>query len=117
MATRPRARRVWPAQGAVAGETTRSSGLPGIKSPIPIASVGIVRATPIQNRRVISRSSSFSGSSAVIVNGSSAIPQIGHEPGPSRMISGCIGQVHLVDPVGIWDTGFGIRLVRGGVGC
>src|SRR4029434_6356800 len=34
-------------------------------------------------------------------NGSSAMPQIGQDPGPSRMISGCIGQVHLVAPVGI----------------
>jgi hypothetical protein len=88
-------------QVAVAGESTRSRGLPGIRSAIPIASVGIVSATPIQKRRVISRSSSFSGSSAVIVNGSSAMPQIGHDPGASRTISGCIGQVHLVDAVGI----------------
>ena len=38
---------------AAAGESTRSIGLPGIKSAIPIASVGIVRATPIQKRRVM----------------------------------------------------------------
>ena len=28
------------------------------------------------------------------MTGSSAIPQIGHAPGPGCRISGCIGQVH-----------------------
>ena len=31
--------------------------------------------------------------SAVTVTGSSAMPQIGQEPGPTCRISGCIGQV------------------------
>src|SRR5664280_3213950 len=33
-------------------------------------------------------------SSSEIVRGSSAIPQIGHEPGEGRTISGCIGHVY-----------------------
>ena len=32
------------------------------------------------------------------IRGSSAMPQIGHEPGSSRTISGCIGQVHSALP-------------------
>ncbi|EKD61622.1 MAG: hypothetical protein ACD_54C00164G0003 [uncultured bacterium] len=43
-------------------------------------------------RRVKSVSSWLGSSEGSI--GSSAIPQIGHEPGASRMISGCIGQVY-----------------------
>jgi hypothetical protein len=34
------------------------------------------------------------GSSAVISTGSSAMPQIGHDPGPICRTSGCIGQVY-----------------------
>ena len=55
------------------------------------------RATPTQNRRVMSASSGLGPVSAVTVTGSSAIPQIGQEPGPGRRISGCIGQVHSTD--------------------
>ena len=44
----------------------------------------------------MSRSSGFSSSAAVTVIGSSAMPQIGQEPGRSRTISGCMGQVHWV---------------------
>ena len=33
---------------------------------------------------------------AVTVRGSSAMPQIGHEPGPGRTICGCMGQVYSV---------------------
>ena len=51
-------------------------------------------ATPTQNRRVMSASSGLGPVSAVTVTGSSAIPQIGQEPGPGRRISGCIGQVY-----------------------
>ena len=42
--------------------------------------------------------SSSSGlvSSRVTTRGSSAIPQIGHDPEASRTISGCIGHVHSV---------------------
>ena len=67
---------------------------PGIMSDIPSASTGIASATLIQKRRVIETSSGFSSSSTVTVRGSSAIPQIGHEPGSGRTISGCIGQVY-----------------------
>jgi hypothetical protein len=42
----------------------------------------------------MSRSSSLGAVSALIITGSNAIPQIGHEPGPGCRISGCIGQVY-----------------------
>ncbi len=61
---------------------------------MPSASTGIVSKTAIQNLRLMSASSGFSSSSSDAVSGSSAIPQIGQLPGPSRMISGCIGQVY-----------------------
>ena len=57
------------------------------------ATSGTPSSTLVQKRRVIWRSSA-----AVAVIGSSAMPQIGHAPGPSRTISGCIGQVHCVLP-------------------
>jgi hypothetical protein len=63
---------------------------------MPRIRTGIDRATPTQNRRVMSASSGLGPLSAVTVTGSSAIPQIGHEPGPGRRTSGCIGQVHSV---------------------
>ena len=47
----------------------------------------------IQNRL---RIESYSGSASTAANGSigsSAMPQMGHEPGPMRTICGCIGQV------------------------
>ena len=51
-------------------------------------------ATANQKRRVMSRSSGFSSSVFDGVRASSAIPQMGHAPGASRTICGCIGQVH-----------------------
>ncbi len=61
--------------------------------PISSATTGTASTTPIQKRRVMSASSGFGPVSAVTITGSSAIPQIGHEPGPTCRISGCIGQV------------------------
>ena len=60
------------------------------------ATSGMPITTLVQKRRVMSRSSGFSSVAAVTVFGSSAMPQMGHAPGPSRTISGCIGQVHCV---------------------
>src|SRR3954468_15750638 len=59
---------------------------------------GIVSASPIQNRRVISRSSGFSSSTAAPNwnSGSSAMPHFGHAPGLSDTTSGSIGQTYLV---------------------
>ncbi len=57
---------------------------------------GIASAVAIHKRRVISISSGLGSSTAEIVRGSSAIPQIGQLPGRSRTISGCIGQVYSV---------------------
>ena len=61
------------------------------------------------SRRVMSTSSGFGPSSAVGVIGSSAMPQIGQDPGPSRTISGCIGQVHLTPGAAV-GAGFGAAL-------
>src|SRR5277367_1148174 len=71
-----------------------STGTPGNIATIAMASSGAVRARLIQKRWVISRSSGFSSSVAEIVRGSSAMPQMGHDPGLGRTISGCIGQVY-----------------------
>src|SRR5262245_49393016 len=75
-----------------AGTTSRSAGT---IDPIASSSSGVVATTLTQNRRVMSVSSGFVSSSTVTTSGSSAMPQIGQEPGPSRTICGCIGQVHL----------------------
>ena len=56
----------------------------------------MVRTTPTQKRRVMSRSSGFSSCTAVTVRGSRAMPQMGHDPGSGRTISGCMGQVYSV---------------------
>ena len=72
-----------------------------------IAISGAVRARLTQKRRVMSRSSGFSWADAVTERGSRAIPQIGHEPGPGRTISGCMGQVYSVrvdDATGTSDS-------------
>ncbi|CAM5276486.1 putative protein OS=Afipia felis OX=1035 GN=BN961_04124 PE=4 SV=1 [Afipia felis] len=61
--------------------------------PISNAKTGSANAKPIQNRRVISTSSGLGPVSVVARTGSSAMPQIGQEPGPTCRISGCIGQV------------------------
>lgn len=61
---------------------------------IAIAIKGAVSARLIQNRRLMSRSSGFSSEDAATVRGSSAMPQMGHEPGSGRTISGCMGQVY-----------------------
>ncbi len=53
-----------------------------------------VGAIDHQNRRVMSMSSWFGGSSSATVRGSSAMPQIGQTPGSSRTTSGCMGQTY-----------------------
>ncbi len=52
----------------------------------------------------MSASSGLGPASAVGISGSSAMPQIGQEPGPSCRTSGCIGQVKIV-PAGIGAAG------------
>ena len=49
--------------------------------------------TPIQKRRVMSINSALGPVFSPTLSGSSAIPQIGHAPGPTCRICGCIGQV------------------------
>jgi hypothetical protein len=58
---------------------------------------GAVRIALIQNLRIMSRNSGFSSSALVVmVRGSSAMPQIGQNPGAVRTICGCMGQVYSV---------------------
>ncbi len=100
------ARASWIQIDARPSRSCRSS--PGTISPIDSISSGTDRARLNQNRRVMSASSGSASSSAVTVIGSSAMPQIGHAPGRSRMISGCIGQVYSV-PGGAAGSGAGDR--------
>ena len=65
-------------------------------APIAITSRGAVRTTATQKRRVMSCSSGFSSCVAVTVRGSRAMPQMGHDPGASRTIWGCMGHVYSV---------------------
>ena len=65
-------------------------------APIARTNTGSASAVLIQKRRVMSISSAFSSSAPVAVMGSSAMPHLGQEPGSSRTISGCIGQVYCV---------------------
>ncbi len=58
---------------------------------------GIVSASANQSRRFMSISSAFGlGLGADGCSGSSAMPQIGHEPGPSWRTPGSIGQMKIV---------------------
>src|SRR5437764_1104287 len=94
-------------------------GLVGSISLIAISSSGSDNTTLTQNRRVISTSSGFFPSARVTVRGSSAIPQIGQEPGASRTISGCMGQVYVTvlvpRAVATGSSCFGARLIPIGV--
>src|SRR6187399_823325 len=72
--------------------------IPGAKNISDIANrkTGAVNAAEIQNRRFMSMNSGSGASLRVISFGSSAMPQMGHEPGPICTISGCIGQVYSI---------------------
>ena len=85
-----------PIQPVLCIEITRPIGFPGIMSDIPKNKTGTVSATLTQKRRVIETNSGFSSCSATAVLGSSAMPQIGQDPGPSRTISGCMGKVYSI---------------------
>src|ERR1700674_4637115 len=86
------------------GAISLSSAAPGTNSLMAAANKGTVRARPTQNRRVMLTSSGFSSSSRVTTRGSSAIPQIGHDPGSERTISGCIGHTYSVFTAGAEGT-------------
>ena len=64
--------------------------------PMSRTTTGTDSATAAHSRRVMSTSSWLGPWSSVISSGSSAMPQIGQEPGPSWRISGCIGHVKIV---------------------
>jgi hypothetical protein len=55
----------------------------------------------------MSTSSGFGLSSSVATRGSRAMPQIGHAPGASRTISGCIGQVYSIASLASGGRGAG----------
>ena len=80
-------------QAAVRGAINLCRPSDGMWPPISSANTGAVRTSPIQSRRFMSASSGFGDAPAVTTSGSSAMPQIGHAPGPARRIWGCIGQV------------------------
>src|SRR5260370_32102445 len=61
-----------------------------------VSDKGAVSASLPRSRRAMVASSGFWSSSAEMTRGSSAIPQIGHDPGSVRTISGCIGQTYSV---------------------
>src|SRR5215469_12020464 len=67
--------------------------------PMATANRGMVKIVAIQKRNLISRNSGFSFCREVKVRDSSAMPQMGHDPGWDRTISGCIGQVYSVPAV------------------
>src|SRR5450759_619190 len=67
---------------------------PPTMSAIVTTKTGAARAAAIRNRLVMSTSSGLGVSNVLTVRGSSAMPQMGHDPGPSRTICGCIGQVY-----------------------
>ena len=50
----------------------------------------------------------------LIARGSSAMPQIGHDPGAFRTISGCIGQVHSLSEEGPAGGGAGFAETEAG---
>src|SRR5437764_10067843 len=52
-------------------------------------------------------------SSSDTARGSSAMPQMGHDPGPLRTICGCMGQVHSVPGGGGDSAFFGWRYLCG----
>src|SRR6266702_3234787 len=66
------------------------------RSEISLSSGAPRRFAPIAARRIGIVSSGFSSSFAEMTRGSSAIPQIGHDPGSERTISGCIGHTYSV---------------------
>ena len=99
MASRPTARPAWPARARSSSwsrlRISRPRGLPGSISETMNSRIGRVASAETKNRLVMSSSSGLR-SSTLTTLGSSAMPQIGQEPGSSRTISGCMGQVHSV---------------------
>src|SRR5882757_1069182 len=94
-------------QGNAAPGRRRCRGISQSIADMAIAINGAVSARLIQKRRVMALSSGLSSIvAAVTTRGSSAMPQIGHEPGAGRTISGCMGQVYSVrvEATGVSDS-------------
>jgi hypothetical protein len=81
-----------------------------IPSLIPSATTAIASGSDPQNRLRMSTSSSLGPLACVGTRGSSAIPQIGHAPGALALISGCIGQVHVVPALAVVSALFACAL-------
>ena len=79
---------------------------------MPSRNTGTVKTRLAQNRRLMSSSSGLLSSSDT-ARGSSAMPQMGHDPGPFRTICGCMGQVHSVPGGGGDSAFFGPRYLCG----
>src|SRR3954454_9120256 len=90
----PRSKKGQPAQSTTGVANANSIQLLARKSTNIRINSGTVTATLTQKRRVISSNSGWASSPPVTSRGSNAMPQIGHAPGLSRTISGCIGQVY-----------------------
>jgi hypothetical protein len=71
----------------------RSSAWPASMSPMLRSNSTALNAAATRVRRSMSARSAAKGSSALGPSGSSAMPQIGHVPGPTWRTSGCIGHV------------------------
>ncbi len=83
-------------QTCTRGVSNFCTGCPGSIPTISNNRIGAVRMALHQSRRVIAINSGLVSSSTVTVRGSSAMPQMGHAPGLSRTISGCMGQTNSV---------------------
>src|ERR1017187_6976938 len=82
-------------QANALAENKCCSGMEGRNAETISASMGTASATLTHSRLVIASNSGLV-CALVASRGSSAMPQIGHEPGASRTICGCIGHVYSV---------------------
>src|SRR5262245_49691112 len=107
IARAPRTKKGHPAQrttGAERASPTHPGGWDLRTIPtISITKSGTVKTSAKISLRPIAASSGFSTSGAT---GSRAIPHFGQAPGPSRTISGSIGQIHF-EPGGAGGGGGG----------
>src|SRR3954470_14523848 len=78
------------------GDIRCISDCSGSMSDIAKINSGNESAALVQKRRVMSTNSGLGASAKLTVRRSRAMPQIGHEPGSGRTISGYIGQTYSV---------------------
>lgn len=94
----PRAKNGHPAHhttGVDSASSTQGTHAPTARAgTIASTTRGRLSTAATRRRRRMSASSGLGPSWTPTETGSSAMPQIGHSPGPSCRISGCMGQVH-----------------------